>query len=250
MAPGWFRLSVVTSASPTNAARRRPRRAPGARPRFVPAPPNTPSGFASNRKAKRGRQRRHGLEQFRSWLDQNGAEILEPTNPFELLRFKAGDHGVGVVYCNAHGSITAYTGAAEAAFKAFRCGNRWSAGVGTKRKPMGHKQRAIRARDGDACFYCGGKVAPPGEEQSPPRRANVEHLVNRVHGGPNHLSNLFLSHVGCNEDAGTESAVEKIRRRERIQGRTPPLVRSDITLSIPPNPDLYSRAIIFEEPTI
>ncbi len=65
----------------------------------------------------------------------------------------------------------------------------------------------IPGRDGNRCFYCPNTI-PAGLE-------TIEHLVPAAAGGPNHLANLFLAHRSCNEAAGTVSAVEKIRLRER-----------------------------------
>lgn len=63
--------------------------------------------------------------------------------------------------------------------------------------------RALRTRDGDLCFFCQRTVSQDNE--------SAEHLVPVTHGGPNHISNLFLAHKGCNGQAGHLSAPEKIR---------------------------------------
>lgn len=56
-------------------------------------------------------------------------------------------------------------------------------------------------RDGTGCFFCGSDL--DGD-------VTVEHLVAIAHGGPNHVSNLFLAHAECNQRAGHLSAPEKI----------------------------------------
>lgn len=52
------------------------------------------------------------IDRLRKWLAQNGAEILVPTNRYELLRSRA--RGVvSVVYRNAAGRVSACTRYAE-----------------------------------------------------------------------------------------------------------------------------------------
>jgi hypothetical protein len=55
----------------------------------------------------------------------------------------------------------------------------------------------IRARDGENCWCCGGKLefdAQPNSKKAPTR----EHLVAQSLGGGNALDNLALCHAGCN----------------------------------------------------
>ena len=60
---------------------------------------------------------------------------------------------------------------------------------------------ALLVRDGNACLFCGKPL--DGD-------ITVEHLVAIAHGGPNHVSNLFLAHAACNQAAGHMSAPEKV----------------------------------------
>jgi len=141
--------------------------------------------------------------QFVDWLKAAGAEILESTNEWELLRFKAGDV-TSIVYTNKRRSITC-TGDACIAWESFCEGKSWKAIKPTK--PKGERSsvlcRTLRARDGDNCFFC-AKTVTVAEE-------TVEHLVPRCHKGPNHISNYVLSHGRCNGKAGYLSAMEKVR---------------------------------------
>lgn len=142
------------------------------------------------------------LPTFRDWLSGCGAQVLEPTNEWEIVRFKAGDE-TSIIYRNKVGGVR-YTGQAERAWRAFSNGLSWRAKPPTcRRKRMTPMVRTIRRRDGDLCFYC---QCPVGEDNE-----SVEHLVSVTHGGPNHISNLFLAHKGCNSQAGHLSAPEKIR---------------------------------------
>lgn len=139
---------------------------------------------------------------FRDWLSGCGAQVLEPTNDWELVRFKAGDE-TSIIYRNKVGGVR-YTGLAEPAWRAFSRGLAWRAKPPTiRKKRMSPMVRTIRARDGDLCFYCQRQVGADSE--------SVEHLVAVTHGGPNHISNLFLAHKDCNAQAGHLSAPEKIR---------------------------------------
>jgi 5-methylcytosine-specific restriction endonuclease McrA len=142
------------------------------------------------------------LPQFRNWLAANGAELLEPTNAWEVARFKASGE-TGVIYTNKSGKAT-FTGPAKDAWDAFKGAQSWRAAPATKRKPKSSVTlQAIRARDGGHCFYCLKPVDVEDESE--------EHLVSITHGGPQHISNKFLAHRVCNAKAGHMSAPEKIQ---------------------------------------
>jgi hypothetical protein len=141
-------------------------------------------------------------EQFRNWLAANGAEVLEPTNEWELVRFRTGT-GTGVIYSNKAGGTT-FSGPADKAWNAFKSGGSWRATPKTKRQQKSTPRiQAIRERDGGCCFFCLKPVSVEEESE--------EHLVPVTAGGPNHISNLFLAHRLCNQRAGHLSAPEKIR---------------------------------------
>lgn len=146
---------------------------------------------------------------FEAFLVERGAQILQPTNEWEVLRFKT-SRGTSIVYCNARGGVTP-TGEATAAWDAFEKCKPWRGAPAPKKRVKGRERllplyRALLKRDGAACFYCG---APTDEADR-----TLEHLVARAHGGPDHLSNLVLAHRRCNANAGHLSAMEKIRMRE------------------------------------
>lgn len=141
------------------------------------------------------------LENFRTWLSDNGAEILEPTNEWEVLRFR-GTNGTSVIYTNKSGNLKFQNESLDA-WCAFTTASAWRAIPKIKRKPNSSQLHTIRQRDGDLCFYCQLIVEEKDE--------SVEHLVSLTHGGPNHISNLFLTHRKCNAAAGNLSATAKIR---------------------------------------
>ena len=147
------------------------------------------------------------LANFRAWLANAGAEILAPTNEWEVLRFRARGK-TQVLYKNARGVVN--TAACDKTIlNAFANGTPWSAGVAVKRAPRRPKEvSALLQRDGDKCFLCG---FPLDDD------ATIEHLVPLAHGGPNHLSNMALAHERCNGLMGAKSLMEKIKLREHHQ---------------------------------
>lgn len=140
---------------------------------------------------------------FEKALCAAGAEILSPTNPYEVMRFKT-SHGVGVVYRNKRGGET-WNEQAIAARDHIKNGLGSLSPVKTVgRKALGGLVEKILKRDGGDCFFC---ARPLGND------ITKEHLVPIAHGGPNHISNIFLAHSQCNMDAGHMSAPEKIEKR-------------------------------------
>lgn len=154
-----------------------------------------------NRKQFLGRR----LELFTTWLAERGAEVLTPTNEWELLRFKT-EKGTGIVYSNKLGHLT-WMGPASEAYLAHVGNKSWRAVPKADRRLRSSVVcQALRERDGDDCFFCHLQVAV--EEESP------EHLVSLTHGGPDHIANMALAHRECNRQAGHLSLMEKIRMRE------------------------------------
>lgn len=82
----------------------------------------------------------------------------------------------------------------------------FSAGPGRRLAPYQKEARrkAIRARDGDECFYC---LQSLGED------ATLEHLVERRLKGGHGLDNLVLAHLACNETVCGLTLDEKMLRR-------------------------------------
>lgn len=136
---------------------------------------------------------------FAKQLKASGAEILAPTNPYEVIRFRT-RLGVGVVYKGKRGET--WNAEALAAKDHLEHGRGTLAPVAVKgRRTDRSTVSALLDRDGDLCLFCG---LPLGGD------ITVEHLVPVAHGGPNHISNLFLSHAACNHEAGHLSAPEKV----------------------------------------
>lgn len=141
---------------------------------------------------------------FINWLTRAGAEVLEPTNEYELIRFRAKGE-TGIIYTRKSGRLT-FTGVAEEAFRAWRSGEPYEAADKTKRcKPSVHIQTLLK-RDGDLCFYCGQPM--PEDDRT------LEHLVPICHGGPNHISNMVLAHGRCNQMADNLPVSKKVELRD------------------------------------
>ena len=142
---------------------------------------------------------------FVAALTAAGGEMLAPTNPYEVMRFRT-SQGVGVVYTNAKGQRTWNA-------QALAAKNHLDQNKGSLAPVRVHDRRkraatynALLIRDGGDCFFCRREL---GEDMT------VEHLVAVAHGGPNHISNLFLAHEACNRRAGHMSAPEKIAMRDQ-----------------------------------
>ena len=141
---------------------------------------------------------------FKADLVAAGAELLAPTNPYEVMRFRT-SYGVGVVYTNSKGKRTETPEAINARqHLRDHLGSLSPVPVAPRQKNRAVILR-LRGRDGAMCFFC---RRPLSED------VTVEHLVPRAHGGPNHISNLFLAHEGCNRRVGHLSAPEKIAMRD------------------------------------
>lgn len=139
------------------------------------------------------------LASFENRLKAAGAEILGPTNPYEVLRFRT-SKGVGVIYTGRRGET--WNAEALAARDHLDAGKGSLAPVRVVGRRNGKSTvAALAARDGDACFFCGRPLE--GD-------ITVEHLVAVAHGGPNHVSNLYLAHAACNQEVGHMAAPEKV----------------------------------------
>lgn len=151
------------------------------------------------------------IEKFKEFLAARGAEILIPTNEYELVRFRTNGILVSIIYTGKRGE--SFTNEALTAWEAFEGNKPWSGGNRVVKRIQNRsvKSRTIRSRDGDNCFYCGQPVSFEDE--------SLEHLLASVHGGSNHISNLVLAHKKCNSDVGHLPIIEKIKIRESKKER-------------------------------
>lgn len=149
------------------------------------------------------------IPKFRRWLHSRGAEILEPTNPFELLRFKC-KHGTGVVYSSKKKGISVSCAMVTQAYEAYLHAKPWDGrpSRGLAKNTSAAKKQLVK-RDGCECFYCGNEF---GVEE-----LTQEHLLSSVHGGTNRVENKVLACRHCNELAGNLPVIEKVKLREKMR---------------------------------
>jgi hypothetical protein len=145
-------------------------------------------------------------EAFKTWLRRHGAEVLPPTNPYELVRFRARG-GTHIIYQRANG-MTSMAGFAEECLRAFDAGTRIDMGQAktVRNSPSKYLKQSLLDRDGRECFFCLGEM--PNEDMT------VEHLVPIHKGGPNHQDNMALAHRACNQKADNLPLMAKIKMRE------------------------------------
>lgn len=145
------------------------------------------------------------IEGFKAWLQQQGAEVLAPTNQYEVLRVRARG-GVHILYKDKHGIIS-WNGFLQDARARFLAGARMDMGLpGIQRTPMARFRAALLERDGRGCFFC--------LQEMPNDDMTVEHLVSAHKGGPNHMDNLVLAHEACNKKADNLPLIKKLTIRE------------------------------------
>lgn len=151
-----------------------------------------------------------GRQHFAAWLRRAGAEVMQPTNPYEWARFVA--HGATqLVYTNAKGELKA-SGFARQCLDAFLRGQPApDMGIVKRSRQTGKDKRlALLQRDGNRCFYCGLSM-PEGDQ-------TIEHLIAIDKGGSNHMENLVLAHEACNKLADNRPIIEKIAIRDELRG--------------------------------
>lgn len=151
------------------------------------------------------------LDKFKAFLSERGAEVLTPTNEWEVLRFAAKGK-TSIVHKNKQGRLNWDVLGTEA-YQAMLTHSEWSGCDKVKRHTTGSKGRtkikALIERDGDECFFCG--LGPDEHGWT------LEHLLSIAHGGRNHIANLALAHIACNQAANHMSVVEKVRLRDEVR---------------------------------
>lgn len=175
------------------------------------------------------RRAQFDTENFVAWLAKNGAEIGKPTNPYEVVRYRAYSPDskrpmTHIVYAKENGLLN-FQGRTKAHYQAFLAGESIAQMFVSKfdvPQPVPNperqsiepsvtaKQRAkIRARDGEGCWFCGEALG---------HDATIEHLIPKSKGGGNSLANYVLAHSRCNSLAADKPLVEKIAMRARMRG--------------------------------
>lgn len=169
---------------------------------------------------------------FLTFLADNGCEIGKPTNPYEVVRYKAYHLGskrpvTHVVYAKENGLLT-WTGATQGHYQTFLWGGQLvgvqppfrSQFEGPQAKTdeqllpkKGRSSReptrtALLERDGPDCWFCGTEM---GDD------CTIEHLIPKSKGGRNSKANYVLAHAHCNQQAGDKPLTDKIAMREQMR---------------------------------
>lgn len=170
---------------------------------------------------------------FLAWLAANGAEVCTPTNPYEVVRYRAywkkpNRAETHVIYAKESGLLT-FTGASRVHYERFIAGEPM-VGMGEpfvskfdhapKPEPETEQREGLTARrrarllkrDGDGCWFCSRAMG---------NDVTLEHLVPRSRGGGNNSANLVLAHAACNQAAANLSISEKVGLREKLRSEQP-----------------------------
>lgn len=142
------------------------------------------------------------------FLAAAGAEIIEPTSEWEMVRFRAKGQ-TAVIYRSSKGHVRYSNEVAREAYQAWMGKKSFVATVKVKRVKRAPQIDALVKRDGTGCFFCAVELTDD--------TMTLEHLVPICHGGNNHISNLTLACEPCNTRAGNLGVVEKVRLREQIR---------------------------------
>ena len=148
------------------------------------------------------------VTKFRAWVQDSGGVLLEPTNEYELVRYRMPDRrSPGIVYTKKNRRDLSFVGGSGADVAAFQKGQR----PDRIRASLTHKKARLRKRiferDGQACCFCGQHF---GSDVS------FEHWLSASTGGTNNIENLALAHPDCNELAANRAVMEKVRLREAM----------------------------------
>lgn len=130
---------------------------------------------------------------FEMWLRDQAADILGPTNEWEVMRF-TGPEGVCIVHRNKSNNLS-WNAQARRAWLAYSSNDRgWRATDRGSRNPIARRRVQIvgglLARDGHACVKCGLPTTPDDR--------TIEHMIPIALGGTSDMSNLTLAHIACN----------------------------------------------------
>lgn len=131
------------------------------------------------------------VNKFKTFLIKYGAEILDQTNCYEVVRFKT-INGISVVYKGKKGYT--FTGESEEAYRLMQKGRVWSI-RSIKQKEREKAKKSIIARDGKSCCYC--------SKQLNDDEITIEHFHSVSDGGSNDIGNLGVCCLSCNQEVGS-----------------------------------------------
>lgn len=178
------------------------------------------------------RRNKFDVEGFLVYLAEQGCEVGKPSNPYEVVRYRAywkrsKRPETQIVYAKENGLLTWMKGT-QGHYRAFMqgksiveqspptpitfikgepaCPNEQNLGGSGKSAKVRAK---LLKRDGDECWFCG---EPMGTD------CTIEHLVPKANGGRNTMANYALAHRKCNQAAANKPLVEKLEMRLQMRG--------------------------------
>lgn len=140
------------------------------------------------------------INKFKRWLVKHGAVLLDPTNEYELVRFKT-DNGVSIIYTNSKNRPPKMVGESREAYDAF-LGNRPWKSIHRDRANLSKKKAGLAVRDGRKCFACWDVL--------PLDKLTIEHILSFSQGGTDNDYNLCLLCGPCNGLMDNLPVVQKI----------------------------------------
>lgn len=171
------------------------------------------------------------VEGFKVWLVEHGANVLNPTNKWEVVRYKATptpSHkalALHIVYQKADGTLTYYGNNGQWAQKHyvdFQRGRKLGEPASERPKKAKKPRKKLKnmypsrrrkvidrvlARDGDDCWFCHGPLMED---------ITLEHLLPKSAGGSNSVKNIVLAHEECNQLAADLDVSGKVRFRDAL----------------------------------
>lgn len=173
------------------------------------------------------RRRDFDVQGFLAYVAQQGGEIGKPSNPYEVVRYKAYWRGTNkasthIVYAKENGLLTWMMGS-KGHYRAFLDGAPMAelpvaepkaksprTGSGKKSRHKATARAQLLARDGGDCWFCGVAM---GDD------CTIEHLVPKSDGGRNSMSNYALAHQRCNQLAADKPLVAKLALRAELRSK-------------------------------
>lgn len=171
------------------------------------------------------RRKDFDVQGFLAYVANEGGEVCKPTNPYEVVRYRAYWRGTKqaathIVYAKESGLLTWMMGS-KGHYRAFLAGAPMEElpEAAPKSDPRLTQHRVLPkgaqirqrllARDGDECWFCG---KPMGDD------CTIEHLIAKADGGRNSMSNYALAHQRCNQLAADKPLVAKLALRAELRG--------------------------------
>ena len=146
-------------------------------------------------------------DKFVEWLERYyGCKILDPTNKYEIIRWKGSETGIIYNTGSVNSPYAAY------AVECFLNGASWNGGSkNLNRRSISDRNREIiESETNGLCFICGKKMNDD---------VTVEHIVELSRGGSNDITNLTFAHQSCNYGLMNMDIKEKINKIIEIRSR-------------------------------